>query len=288
MKQLLYTFLFCGASAVLFLNNSSGRAADAGIGNTGAPGDAPVTCQSCHAAGTFGPPTMRVELYDSTNTTKLTSYRPGLVHVVRVTTTGTNVPAAGGYGFQMIDIRKTGNTALGGILPTVQQTLGTNVKATTLAGTTRTYAEHRGGKSAAGVFNVRWRAPAVSTGAVTFYAAGNVVNGDGGQSGDGSANTTLEVTEGRVSTNDLAAKIRFDLSPNPVADQLTMSVNSSSAHVLTIHILNLAGQTVLSEKWQIGSGNNAKTLDVKHLATGAYMVQVVDNQDVLAKKVLKL
>jgi hypothetical protein len=288
MKKTLYALIFCAASTILFLNNSNGRAAESGVGNTGAPGDAPVTCQGCHAAGAFGPPTMKVELYDSANTTKLTSYRPGLVHVVRVTTTATGVPASGGYGFQMIDIKRSTMTPASGILATTSQTIGTNVKATTLAGTTRTYAEHRGGKSASNVFNVRWRAPVVGTGSVVFYAAGNAVNGTGGLDGDGAANTNLEVAEAVVSTNDLADKIQFALSPNPVADHLTLTVNSTTDHVLTVNVLNLAGQSVVREQWQVGAGAFSKTLNLAHLLTGAYMVQVIENQDILAKKVLKL
>jgi hypothetical protein len=288
MKKTLYMLLFGAACAALFLNNSGGRAATAGVGNTGAPGDSPVTCQGCHASGSFGPPTMKIELYDSANTTKLTSYRPGLVHVVRVTTTATGVPAAGGYGFQLIDIRRSTATPAGGILATAQQTIGTNVKATTLAASSRTYAEHRGGKSATNVFNVRWRAPAAGAGVITFYAAGNAVDGTGGSDGDGAVNTSLEAAEGSVSTNDLADKIRFELSPNPVNDVLTMTVNSNSTHALRINVLNLAGQRVLTEQWQVGTGAFSKSLNLAHLTTGAYMVQVVDNQDVLAKKVLKL
>jgi hypothetical protein len=288
MKKILYTFIFSAGCLALFLNNSNGRASDSGVGNTGAPGDAPVTCQDCHSAGAFGPPSMTVELFDSTNTTRLTAYRPNRLHVVRVTITATGVPAAGGYGFQMIDIRKLTNTPVGGILATNQQTIGTNVKATTLASTTRTYAEHRSGKSSSNVFNVRWRAPAIGTGPVEFYAAGNAVNGTGTQSGDGAANTKLDMPEGTTSTNDLSDKVQFTLGPNPVHDQLTLRVNSQRDHSLQVAIVNIAGQTVLAEKWQIGAGENTRTLQLGKFQRGAYLIQITDNQETIAKKVFKL
>ncbi len=54
----------------------------------------------------------------------------------------------------------------------------------------RTYAEHDN-VSTPNIFNVVWTAPAAGTGNVT-YAAGNAVDKNGLNSGDGSSVTTLK------------------------------------------------------------------------------------------------
>ena len=293
MKKLIYTLFIGVVCGGLFLSFSEGRAAGADEGDTGAPGDArdgttPVTCQYCHSAGAFGPPTMKIELFDSAGTTARTKYVPATVHTVRITITATGSPA--GYGFQMTDIKKSDLTNLKGILPQAQQ-LATNVQVVTTTANgnpaNRTYAEHKG-VSGSKVFNVKWRAPAKNTGAITFYASGNAVNGNGGQSGDGATSTNLEVAEGTTATNELAESVLIQLFPNPTADVAVISLTSQQARTLGLRVVNLAGQTVRSESWQVFNGDNRRTLDLQNLARGAYMIQVVENQDVVSKKIIKL
>jgi hypothetical protein len=286
------TFTFIAFLSVFaILSFSGGRAGGADEGNTGAPGDVrngttPITCQFCHSAGAFGPPTMKIELYDSVGTTKLTTYRPGLVHTVRVTITATGTPT--GYGFQMIDIKKTGNTPVAGFLQQGFQTTPNVQIATTSTGSptpNRTYAEHRGVTNSP-IFDVKWRGPIKGTGAVVFYTAGTAVNGNSGQTGDGATSTNQEFAEGTTSTKDVAGTLRFEVFNGGNTEGVSLLLTSDRARSVTVRTSNLAGQIVSSDKWEITSGDNTKSLHLGN-AHGAYLIQVVDNQTVITKKIIK-
>ena len=279
------------SSLFFLLSYSGGRASSGDEGNTGAPGDArngatPITCQFCHSAGAFGPPTIKVELYDSIGTTKLTTYRPGKVHTVRVTLTATGTPI--GYGFQLIDIKKTTNAPVAGFLQQGFQPAPNVQIATTSTGSStpnRTYAEHRGVTSSP-IFNVKWKAPAVGTGIVTFYTAGNAVNGNSGQSGDGSTSTSQEFAEGTTSTKDVSDNMRFEVFGSPNTEGVNLLLSSDRARLVTVRVSNLAGQIVSLDKWDITTGDNVRALHLGNVR-GAYLIQVLDNQTVITKKIVK-
>ncbi len=289
MKRTLTFIAFLGVFAILSF--SGGRASSGDEGNTGAPGDAmnganAKTCQFCHSAGAFGPPTMKIELYDSIGTTRLTTYKPGLVHTVRVTTTATGTPA--GYGFQMIDIKKTGNTPVAGFLQQGFQTASNVQVATTSAGSitpNRTYAEHRGVQNSP-TFNVKWKAPAKGTGAIVFYASGTAVNGNNGQAGDGSTSTNQEFAEGTTSTKEIEGTLRFEVFSQGNTEGVALLLTSDRARAITVRVYNLAGQIVTIEKWALASGDNMRAIQLGAVR-GAYMIQIADNQTVITKKVIK-
>ena len=185
MQKRFTFFILLSFSALFSLTSyNNGVAVGGNEGNTGAPGDVvsgttKITCQYCHSSGAFGPPTLKIELYDSLGTTKLTTYVPNKLHTIRATlTAGTGNPA--GYGFQMIDINKTTGNPVAGFLPQAAQAANVQIATTSAQGPTpnRTYAEHRG-VSTSPIFNVKWRAPAKGIGAIVFYAAGNAVNRNG-------------------------------------------------------------------------------------------------------------
>jgi hypothetical protein len=290
-KSFTPIILIAFLSLFILLSFSGGRAASGDEGNTGAPGDAmngstPITCQFCHSLGAFGLPTIKIELYDSVGTANLTTYKPGQVHTLRVTLAASGSPR--GYGFQMIDIKKTGNTPVKGFLVQGSQT-ATNVQiATTSAQSAtpnRTYAEHRG-VSTSPIFNVKWRAPVKGAGAIVFYAAGNAVNGNNDQAGDGSASTSQEFGEGTTATKDLAESIRFEVFNSGNTEGVSLLLSSEKARSLTLRVCNLVGQIVNFDKWDIVSGDNIRAL---HLGSvrGTYLIQVIDQQKIITKKIIK-
>lgn len=172
MKKILY--IFSGlVTILLFVNNATGPAARQGKGFTGAPGDEPNTCVTCHSAGTFGT-TATIQVFDSVGTTAVTKYALGKQYTLRMTITAASGTPSG-YGFQMIDIRKSDNTNIKGFLAKADQAATVNI--TTIA-SGRVYAEH-GARLASNVINVKWKAPATDLGTVVFYAAGNAVDGGG-------------------------------------------------------------------------------------------------------------
>jgi hypothetical protein len=75
MKKILY--IFSGlVTILLFVNNVTGPVARQQKGYTGAPGDQPGTCNTCHNSGTFAP-TATLQIFDATGTTAVTKYALG-------------------------------------------------------------------------------------------------------------------------------------------------------------------------------------------------------------------
>ena len=289
MKKSIYTFLAGMATLVLFLNNSSGYGAINDEGVTGAPGDAltgvnPKTCQSCHSSGAFGPPTMSIQFFDSLGTTAVASYLPNKLYTVRLTINAASGTPAG-YGFQMIDLKKSDNTNVKGFLSTANQTA--DVQLSKLSNG-RQYAE-QSTRITNKTINVKWRAPATSgNGSISFYAVGNAVNGDGGSGGDGVTTRNIEFPEGRASTNDIGENIHISLSNTLVTEGVTLQLKSEGAHLFQVRVSDLTGRSVLLDKWQVVDGENQKVLDLSLLSKGAYMVQIIENQSIVTKKIVKL
>ena len=287
MKKTTYIFAILISAIILFSSHAGGYAAAEGQGLTGAPGDTKlvngdaVTCQSCHNSGSFNPSTT-LELLNEAGTAAVTKYEPTKIYTIRVTINA----AAGapvGYGFQMIDIRKSDNVNSKGFVATQ----ATGIQLTTL-NNGRVYAEHNA-RSTSKIFNVKWKAPASGTGIVTFYAVGNAVNGNGGTSGDnGTASIKVDFAEITSSVNDLAAQVQMSISPNPTTEGVVLSLSTKVSKKVQVRMTDVSGRSVISENWQIQAGENLKRWDISRLAKGAYMIQIIENQDIISKKIIKI
>jgi hypothetical protein len=291
MKTRITQFSILAFLGLLTLSSYSGGVAGNGNeGNTGAPGDVvsgstKVTCQFCHSSGAFGPPNMKIELYDSIGTTKLMTYLPGQVHTIRMSMTTTGAPM--GFGFQMIDIKKINNAPVAGFLAQSAQLPSIQIATTSAQSPTpnRTYAEHRG-VSTSPIFNIKWRAPVRGGGSIVFYAAGNAVNRNGNQNGDGSTSTNQEFAEGTTATKEATDITHFEVFNTGHSEEVTLSLTSQKARSVSVRVSNLAGQIVATDKWNIASGDNIRSLNLGN-ARGAYLIQIIDNQSVITKKIIK-
>ncbi len=283
MKRIIYISAFI-ALFFLFINNANGPANVQQIGYTGSPVDQSATCNSCHNGGNYGA-SAGLEVFDATGTTAVSSYELGKQYTIRLTisvSTGTPV----GYGFQMIDLRQSNNVNVKGFLPTAQQTTGIAVN--TITSTGNVYAEHSTRLNTK-IINVKWKAPSTNLGVIVFYAAANAVNGNGAESGDSpTSGTSTQLSPMTTGINELGEHINIQLSPNPTPSNVLVSLDSKVSKSLKIQMTDLSGRIVLSENWSVTMGQNQRTLDLHTFAKGAYMVQVVDNQSIVSKKILKL
>lgn len=287
MKQKFYIFGAMLCCIAFFSSYSGGYAALDGEGLTGAPGDTKLangsakTCQFCHNNGGFNP-SASLELLNEAGTAAVTSYETGKIYTIRFTVTpGAGVPV--GYGFQMIDIQKSNNANVKGFV----STQATGIRLSTIANG-RIYAE-QSNRSVAKTFNIKWKAPTVGVGTVTFYAVGNTVNGNGDSSGDnGTSSVQLDFPQMTSGVNELAAQVYMSVAPNPTTEGVVLTLMSKAAKKVQIRLNDLNGQTVIMENWQIQTGENIKTLDINRLAKGAYMIQIIENQNVITKKIIKL
>jgi uncharacterized protein (TIGR03437 family) len=140
---------------------------------TGAPGEG--TCSGCHSGG---PPGGTIQI-----TGLPANYAPDQEYTLTVTVAQQGRPR---FGFQTTVIDGGGRQA-GTLI--VSDAARTQSITGNVGGNQRTYIEHTSNginPTSAGqnVWTFRWRAPAASTGRVTFYVAGNAANGDFTSFGD--------------------------------------------------------------------------------------------------------
>lgn len=271
MKNLL---LIIGTliTAVFLLANRNGRAANSGLGSTGAPGDDATVCQSCHN----GPIDVKVDISILDNADTVRFYEPDKEYTVRVHVmhTGGNTPKA--YGFQLVALKaalKQNGTDLKNWIQ-----VPSSAKLTT-ARNGRQYVEHKD-RSTNNIFDIKWKAPSKGTGPISFYAGGNGVNSDNSSSGDGSARTSVQLTEDIESAVDNFSKnnIAIYISPNPVMDKL--NIQGETDHIRDIIIFNSIGR-----KMKEINGWNGNDIDVNELNTGIYFVQFRNEQSIIIKTV---
>jgi hypothetical protein len=286
MKKLTFT-LFALITALLFLNNARGPIVVQQRGYTGAPGDQPNTCLTCHNSGTFNP-TMTIELFDSIGTTRVTRYALNRQYTVRLSITTAAGTTASGFGFQLIDLRRTDNSNVQGFLPKDKQDANIGIDTLTSGTTKRVYAEHNA-RLTSNVINVRWKAPATDLGIITFYGAGNAVNAGNTNAGDnGTPSANLSISSPSVTgINELAENVAIQVSPNPTVSDVVLNLESKKAKDLSVRIVDISGRTIITEKWSVQVGNNKRVINMSTVSKGAYMVQIVENQNVISSKIIK-
>ncbi len=282
-------FILCSVWA-LFSAYSTGRAA-AGYANTGAPGDdelspgTPYTCAACHNTGTYKP-TIEILFFDSLGTNAVTKYTPNKVYTIKVVIKATSgAPKA--YGFQMTDLRKSDLTDAQGFLAQDKQP-DQYVHIVALTSKKRTYAEHPT-PNPSNTFSVKWKAPSSKNGPIVFYAVGNAVNADGGQSGDNGVNTSAEIAETSTAVEEAQLNAAaISISPNPVAATASVSYYSAYAKIVDVQLFDLNGRIAYQDKWDLTVGENIKNIETSGLARGIYICKIEDGKTNASAKLFKL
>jgi hypothetical protein len=284
MKKIIYTFS-AFAIFILFVSNVKGPVAIQQKGYTGAPGDQVSTCITCHNAGTFAP-TATIQVFDAAGTTAVTKYALNTQYTIRLTITAASGTPTG-FGFQMIDIRKSDNSNVKGFLPKASQAADIGID--TITATGRVYAEHNA-RLTSNVINVKWKSPITDLGNIVFYAAGNAVNAGGTNAGDnGTASVSVQLPSPITSSvNELANSISIQVSPNPTPSTVALSLDSKINKTVNVQVVDIAGRAIFSEKWNVTIGGNQRSIDLRDFSKGIYMVQIVEGQNVVSKKVIKL
>ena len=278
----VYTLAIVCILAIVTMGNSGGRATVANSGNTGAPGDAGATCITCHGNSSNIEVSLDIAITDGDNN-PIDKYVPGTTYQGSVTL---NVlagnPAA--HGFQIV--------ALAGALNENGESINTfaNPSSNTQIATVssgRQYAEHAGPSDTSNVFRFTWTAPEESTGPVTFYSYGNGVNLNGSTSGDNAACATLELLERPVSTANLGLETQLQVAPNPVGEQLNLSVSGSLQGNFTTRVFDVAGKQWLTRDVTLTGGDNRFTFPVQELPAGIYFLQLTNGAEAATLRVVK-
>lgn len=289
--RIVYTIFSVCLFALLFMSNSDGRADSQNWGNTGAPGDEMLgtvarTCASCHSSTSAFEMSQTIEVFDDMDDL-VTSYTPGQTYRVKVTNEIVSGSGAQGYGFQIVNLKaaegENGDDSAGFSNP------ASNVKIATASNTGgRQYAEHNG-VSDTNTFEVDWTAPDGGTGNVTFYASGNAVNGNGQNSGDAASVSTLELSEANTSsTSDLNDGINIYLFPNPVREEMKVTLESIASGEFDIEVYDMQGRLMIKDKVAFGSGESNYVVNVSALSRGTYLVKFSNEEKIATAKMLKI
>ena len=288
MKSRYLTFLFCGLlGTTLWLSNSAGRATVTQSGSTGAPNEdlingVPRTCGGCHAGGNFQI-TLALEVLDSKGTA-VTKYSPGSTYTVKATVNSAAATKPKAYGCEIVCLNGSDADVNGW----VNGSNSANTKIATGAKTKRTYLEQTAA-STSNQFSCNWKAPAVSTGKITFYAACNGNNQNGGSGGDNGASTTLALSEGLVGTIDLEATVgTITILKNLIQDELTMNINAAQTGVYRILMIDMNGKMVSQSTENLTQGAQIVTRSTTDLPVGTYILCVQNSLGSITRKVVKL
>lgn len=116
----------------------------------------------------------------------------------------------------------------------------------------------------------------VGTHTITFTAQDATGN-------TGTCSFDLVVTE-QLAVGDLNFANQISLYPNPTIDQLVIT-NGSQQIIQKIRITDLSGKLIQ----EFGINNNAaeNTISVKHYPTGTYVVQIIGENQIVTKKLIK-
>lgn len=114
----------------------------------------------------------------------------------------------------------------------------------------------------------------------------SLTTADGTPLASGGAYGSSESTEFCLSASEakITAKVdqgparnALETFPNPTRDHLTISYESKAPAEVGWRIVNLLGQTLQYEKWNIEVGSNQQRITVDHLAPGTYLLVVEHN-----------
>ena len=119
-------------------------------------------------------------------------------------------------------------------------------------------------------FTCSWTAPATA-GSVTFNAAGNAVNFNGGDSGDQWNTTSITINAAPASVKDVQPKAAI-CYPNPANDVVIVKGITAEAKAIVLH--NLYGQTIASA---YTFENDVCKIDCTNLTPGLYFLSAVAN-----------
>ena len=202
-------------------------------GYTGSPGDG-NNCKACHTSSVSVQNTGAI-----TSNIPGTGYTPGNTYTITASVTGNSTK----FGFQASPQNASG-TLIGTLISTNAQTQltgGSKYITHSLSGTTGS-----GSKS----WSFDWRAPAVGTGNVTFYAAFNVSNSDNSFTGDTIKLKSITITEDLTNNKDITSFKFSDLNPeaigtiDPNAQTIDITVPSGTNVVSLIPTIMHTGASV--------------------------------------------
>ncbi len=254
------TFIYIALISVafIFMSNRRGRTSQTGQPSTTAPGESGQYCGSigCHSTTTYETD-IRLALTDADGNV-VDQYNPDEDYTVNIEIGHVGTPA--GYGFQIVSLRDSDESGINNFfdLPALTQ------EATAL---NRQYIE-QSDRLPNDNISLNWTAPTNGTGDVTFYVAGNAVNGNGSSGGDSGDTTRLTIKEEIMSSiNGINNDYDIVVYPNPAQDQISIM---SDIPIDKAYVIDASGKLIKEIR------NN--TAIISDINNGLYYVKTINDK----------
>lgn len=240
--------------AIVLMANSAGKTGSF----SGSPGDSGNNCTSCHGGGSFG------ASVSVTTNIPVTGYELNTNYTITVNNNST----ATRHGFQLTAEKNTDNTKVGSF------TASGDVQVVNSG----THVTHTNPNQNSWQFT--WTSPATDQGRVTFYVASVAANGNGSFTGD----QVVTGDSGSISSLSIEGQelLTFSMYPNPSTDFLTVQLPSGT-ETADVGVYDYTGRLMVNQKVT----QQSKTIDVKDLSRGLYVVKVNSASKIAAKQFIK-
>jgi hypothetical protein len=119
-------------------------------------------------------------------------------------------------------------------------------------------------------------------------ANGNVCLTAGNSCGESPGSPCCLAVTTSVGIGTIAANTSLDVYPNPVNDNLIITINTLEQGAdWTISLYDIVGNKIHSEILKAVSGDNQKELNLSTIAKGFYILELQNNGVILTRKVIK-
>lgn len=107
-----------------------------------------------------------------------------------------------------------------------------------------------------------------------------------GDTTDWSSVWSFTIGEGPQGINDLFSERTVSVYPNPAVSDMTIEVNSVKHTAVEVSLLNLLGQSVVTQKFELVQGINKNQINVKDLEAGLYIIRLKSGDATFMKKIV--
>lgn len=225
-------------------------------GRTGSPGDGGANCTGCHSGTPINEEGWILSEIMGTG------YSPGETYSIFVTGIDAD---ADKWGFEATAEDQSGNK-VGTFIPGV---LGMTQLANNNTAITHTLLGNNPLADTGTVWFFTWTAPAESSGDITFYAAINAANGDGGTGGD-NIHLSQFTASPAVGISDNFATNPISFYPNPATDYIYIESKINEQQNTSMDIINLHGQLVK----RVEVSGSKQTIDISEFDSGLYFIRI--------------
>ncbi|CAN5377254.1 hypothetical protein BH10BAC1_BH10BAC1_08740 [soil metagenome] len=103
----------------------------------------------------------------------------------------------------------------------------------------------------------------------------------------GCSTVSAVITINDVGVAENANASLLNLYPNPTTNNVTLEFNLEKASPMKINVMNMNGQIIFSENINASAGLYKKEISLSENANGIYYLQVITNENVVTKKIVK-